>query len=646
MAADATLSVAVVAEVEGFKSGFNQVGVSIGDLQRKILAYKDIVANSLDTKVIAKYNAMIEATSAELTRLNSIGKKGFDSLGNSVLANGQKVAKGSNQAGMALTDLGRIAQDIPYGFQGIQNNLNPMIESFQRLKTETGSTGGALKAMGSSLMGPAGLGIALSVVSAAILLYQEYTRKAKKETDGLSSSVDVVSKSFEAASYKDALKNVDELRINIGLAKDGFLKKEEVLKQYNETIGKTTGEVNSLNEAETALNKNAEAYIKFTLLKATAQLALEAAAKKSFEAAQKLSQSDSDALGTVDDYLLSNPKLASIRKRSAERRKKEASDDLIKEKDAFLKIASSFQDQAAKLAKDSGFNFFDSNKGTKPNNSKQIQFLKDQKEILENELEELQKGFKAQAGSNPFVDLFKTIGDEITVSTNLIDNQIERFNGIISSIEPQAYTDALDEYLKATADFESGIKDIGENAISYVGDFFTSLGEAMASGDFSNFGQDILKAFAGFLGQLGQLFIKQGVAEIGFGIAKNLILPGSGVPNIAGGSGMIAAGAAISIGSGLIGAGGGRNNDSGPPRRRIPGFAKGVTNFSGGLAIVGEQGPELVDLPPGSDVIPNNRIGQISQGSQNIILSGSLGIRMGELFVELQREEKIRRRTS
>lgn len=34
----------------------------------------------------------------------------------------------------------------------------------------------------------------------------------------------------------------------------------------------------------------------------------------------------------------------------------------------------------------------------------------------------------------------------------------------------------------------------------------------------------------------------------------------------------------------------------------IPGFASGVRNFRGGMAWVGEQGPELVNLPPGSDV--------------------------------------------
>jgi hypothetical protein len=94
---------------------------------------------------------------------------------------GGAVVKGSNSAAFALTNLGRVAQDAPFGFIGIQNNLNPLLESFSRLKSETGSTGGALKELGKSLIGPAGLGIALSVVSAAILFYQQYQQRANKE---------------------------------------------------------------------------------------------------------------------------------------------------------------------------------------------------------------------------------------------------------------------------------------------------------------------------------------------------------------------------------------------------------------------------------------------------------------------------------
>jgi hypothetical protein len=44
-----------------------------------------------------------------------------------------------------------------------------------------------------------------------------------------------------------------------------------------------------------------------------------------------------------------------------------------------------------------------------------------------------------------------------------------------------------------------------------------------------------------------------------------------------------------------------------PPEYHIPGGASGFTNFRGGLALVGEEGPELVVLPGGADVIPNNK---------------------------------------
>jgi len=64
----------------------------------------------------------------------------------------------SNQATNALTNLSRVAQDAPYGFIGIANNLNPLLESFQRLQKEAGSSGNALKAMAQGLMGPAGIG--------------------------------------------------------------------------------------------------------------------------------------------------------------------------------------------------------------------------------------------------------------------------------------------------------------------------------------------------------------------------------------------------------------------------------------------------------------------------------------------------------
>ena len=39
----------------------------------------------------------------------------------------------------------------------------------------------------------------------------------------------------------------------------------------------------------------------------------------------------------------------------------------------------------------------------------------------------------------------------------------------------------------------------------------------------------------------------------------------------------------------------------------IPGYARGTSGHKGGPALVGEEGPEIVDLPPGTTVIPNKK---------------------------------------
>jgi hypothetical protein len=46
----------------------------------------------------------------------------------------------------------------------------------------------------------------------------------------------------------------------------------------------------------------------------------------------------------------------------------------------------------------------------------------------------------------------------------------------------------------------------------------------------------------------------------------------------------------------------------------IPHFATGVDNFGGGLAVVGERGPELVSLPGGASVFPTGSGGGGGRG--------------------------------
>lgn len=51
----------------------------------------------------------------------------------------------------------------------------------------------------------------------------------------------------------------------------------------------------------------------------------------------------------------------------------------------------------------------------------------------------------------------------------------------------------------------------------------------------------------------------------------------------------------------------------------MPAFASGTNFAPGGMALVGERGPELVNLPRGSQVIPNDKIGAPAGGATRII---------------------------
>jgi len=111
----------------------------------------------------------------------------------------QRVAPATNQVNQALVNVSRVAQDAPYGFIGIANNLNPLLESFQRLKETTGSAGSALKEMAKGLMGPAGIGLALGVVSSLIVAFGPKIAKFINGTNEASEAQDKFKESLDKA---------------------------------------------------------------------------------------------------------------------------------------------------------------------------------------------------------------------------------------------------------------------------------------------------------------------------------------------------------------------------------------------------------------------------------------------------------------
>ena len=126
---------------------------------------------------------------------------GMSASVNKAEASLSKLPNSSNQATNSLMNLSRVAQDAPYGFIGIANNINPLLESFQLLKASTGTTGGAMQALKSALIGPAGVGLAVGVVSSLLVVFgdrlfgsSKRTKELKEEAERLQKVLSEVSK--------------------------------------------------------------------------------------------------------------------------------------------------------------------------------------------------------------------------------------------------------------------------------------------------------------------------------------------------------------------------------------------------------------------------------------------------------------------
>lgn len=152
----------------------------------------------MQIKIAADVSNAVKGLNQVQSELEQTGNSA-NALGNTINRTAttfNKLPGSANQANQAITNLNRVVQDAPFGFIGIQNNIGPLIDSFGQLKTSTGTTGGAIRALAGSLIGPAGVGLAIAAISSAITFaiqgfssWTRSTKAAKEETDKLAQSV-------------------------------------------------------------------------------------------------------------------------------------------------------------------------------------------------------------------------------------------------------------------------------------------------------------------------------------------------------------------------------------------------------------------------------------------------------------------------
>lgn len=136
-----------------FDKSIKQVKDAYKDLVDKIQNTPFNLISSQDKANLEGYANTIKSLENELTKVDGTSKK----------------------ARTAITSLSLVAQDAPFGFIAIQNNLPNVIQSFGELSKTSGGLKGALSQVGSALVGPAGIFLAFSAVTAAVtFLIKEY----------------------------------------------------------------------------------------------------------------------------------------------------------------------------------------------------------------------------------------------------------------------------------------------------------------------------------------------------------------------------------------------------------------------------------------------------------------------------------------
>lgn len=674
----------------------SQFNAELQKAENELKQFQNALKKTTDIKALEQLNAQILKTQQTIA-----GFRGSM----------QTVATSSGRATQSLTDLSRVVQDAPFGFIGIANNLNPLVEGFVRLNKETKNSGGAFKALLSALSGPAGLGIALAAVSSAITFAQigfdRWFKSSKSAADSTKELRDELVKAEQSAisngirleGLVNVITNVTESEKNRNLALEeankllgpygqkidsiniSVEKAKELTDAYTEAlINQAVGAKLADKIADLRIKKN-ELLLKqgqIQTSQANAQAQQTAQANKLVE--RSFSRSDFASyqyLQTVNEISTAQADLVNVTNELAgvqneinrltsqynatitQTLKTDVSKKVKKDgetiESVLAKLREDLRDQRAlsvtfntdtlpeqiKLVYDTisklvtDFNLKDTDKRIIELQA-QLSDLSFEK-LAQDSKKAIQNAIKTGAGEEGL------IGVEIELPP--VDLKAQAFTeslrlGLIEQIrkdmpfdlfkDKNLYNMTFESLGKFWADWskknrEELAKKKAELAAAYqetilgaVNESIGQIGEIIGEGLFaaiSGAGGGIKEAFAGLFAIFGDALIRLGKYAISYSklieTLKKVLSKAQGIPGIAVGIALIALGTLIKKATSGLG--------------RATGFAVGTRFAPGGLALVGERGPELVNIPRGSQVIPAAQTANMMGGvGQSIEVFGVL----------------------
>jgi hypothetical protein len=485
----------------------------------------------------------------------------------------KKMAPASGQATAALINLGRVAQDAPYGIIGIANNLNPLLESFQRTAKEAGSFGGALKALGASLLGGGGLGLLLSVATGAMSYFAMGSRKAKDEVDLQKEAVD---KAAEAQRKFNSA---------VDAASSAIVNQSDKLLDLKGILIDTGTQLNELSKQ--TINQAVTQYLFTQKRELLEQLIGErikgqlATGEKLLKTAKNFQLTGNESFGRDTEVKLENlNRLAEVlgvtfSKVFNQTFNKGANNDLKKWEEQFANASIKFKKPI--FIEGRIFDFNAAQEGT--------DLLKKLEYAFSDRLKSMEK---------------LVVKPNIRLSQEVLDN-----------IKIQEWLAKLPETLNKT--IADGVKNIKIDALTGLGD---AIGSAFSGGDLKSIFGNFLSVLGSGVQAIGKQIITLAVTAEALKKALSNIFKNPAGALIAG-IGLVAVGSAIKniAQKGIAGA-----------------RALGGPVGAGRSYLVGERGPELFTPGVSGNIIPNGRLGSVSNSFGGMQVQGVLTGRGNDLL--------------
>lgn len=446
------------------------------------------------------------------------------------------VGKSAANAAPTVQEFSRIIQDAPFGIQGVANNVQQLTANFGNLSRSAGGAIPALKAMVASLSGPAGILLAVSLVTVGLQVFGDKLFSSKNKVDQLKKSLERLNDTFDAELNlnKQLQKNLEiqELStVNI------LTSRREILQRQLASVGAILTENQALLtqiKIQNELVSDWELILQLvTRVAGTVALSL----TKAYEDTKKIG----DALRKPFEDLL-GLEIDRSKFSSASKKDKEKEQELVNEN---LRIQTQLQSIVGQI----------------------LQVNKD----ITKEQE------KQNALTGPRISFTPgNLGEIFKVTQGIGPALVKPITLAVREVKPK-----LDEFTEQLRAFNESANQIiqGEitNTFSFLGE---AIGAGIASGQtvFESLGKGLLASMGQFLSSMGDLLIKYGTLAIAKGKIDAAIAAGGPIA-IGAGLAAIAVGVAVKAAGSALGRAATKGFGSG--------FGTGAVAGQGGFSSVG-----------------------------------------------------------